>query len=91
MDGAFFRQGDERGSDVAGRILEVARNIAATGGVFMLLWHNTMVDPLERPEQSRAYFDATRRLRELPAWWATVAQIAQRWKSYAGSLEVRDA
>ncbi|MHC4713027.1 MAG: hypothetical protein ACYTAN_07120 [Planctomycetota bacterium] len=53
----------------------------------MLLWHNTMVDPFDTPDQWRAYRRITEGLRGMNAWWATLAECVGAWKEFESSLE----
>lgn len=70
-------------------IMAVAENVKAVGGMFMLLWHNTMVDPFDKAEERRAYIEVARRLRQPPAWGATVSQCLRAWRLYSDSLEAQ--
>jgi hypothetical protein len=87
MDGTFFRYGSLDEDETVARVLGLAETVRRAGGVFTLLWHNTMIDPVDRPAQSRAYARITAALKEMPAWGATVSECVRNWKSYGASLE----
>ncbi|MCD6404754.1 MAG: polysaccharide deacetylase family protein [Planctomycetes bacterium] len=87
MDGTFFQYRGLSADKTVEDLMSLAGAVADVGGVFVLLWHNTMVDPLDRPDEHRAYFEITSRLREMGGWWTTVGECVKTWKEYSASLE----
>jgi hypothetical protein len=87
MDGTFFKYLGLQCDETVSAILRLADTVACAGGVFTLLWHNTMVDPLDQAGPSRGYEEVMEALKGMPAWGATVGAVAERWRSYARSLE----
>ncbi len=87
MDGTFFQYRGLSADRTVEEVMSLAGAVADVGGVFVLLWHNTMVDPLDRPDEHRAYFEIMSRLREMDGWWTTVGECVKAWKEYSAFLE----
>lgn len=87
MDGTFFQYGHMDEDETVARVVGLAETVRRAGGVFTLLWHNTMIDPIDTPAQSRAYSRITAALREMAGWGATVSECVRNWRSYSASLE----
>ena len=87
MDGSFLKYAGLSCDETIQSVLRLADTVACAGGVFTLLWHNTMVDPLDQPGPAKAYREITEALRGMSAWGATVGAVVERWKTYARSLE----
>jgi hypothetical protein len=87
MDGTFFQYQQLSGDEIVARVIALARTVKDAGGVFTLLWHNTTVDPVDRPDLARAYAEVTSALKGMPAWGTTVWGCVEAWKSYCQSLE----
>lgn len=88
MDGTFFDYMGLSVDQAVAEALELAEAARAAGGVFTLLWHNTMADPFDKPAQSRAYRAVTAGLRNMDARWLTAAECVAAWREYEGMLEV---
>jgi hypothetical protein len=87
MDGTFFQYQQLSGDEIVARVIALARTVRDLGGVFTLLWHNTTVDPVDRPDLAKAYAEITSALKGMPAWGTTVWGSIETWKSYCQSLE----
>ncbi len=88
MDGTFFQYGELPPEKTVEAVLSLAEKTRLAGGVFTLLWHNTMVDEVDKGDQARSYAEIAETLKTMPAWGATVGACVERWKAYCDSLEV---
>lgn len=87
MDGTFFHYEGLSADETVSQVLTLADTVSCTGGVFTLLWHNTMVDAIDQPEPSLAFARIMNNLTTRRGWGATVLQVVERWKVYTESLE----
>ena len=87
MDGTFFQYQGLSAEEAVRRVMRLADAVKEAGGVFTLLWHNTMIDAVDKPQETRAYREITQALKSYAAWGATVGQAVETWRAYAQSLE----
>ena len=87
MDGSFFQYQRLSPDETIQRVLSLATTSERVGGVFTLLWHNTMVDSVDKPGPAKAYSEITSALKERPAWAANLGECAEAWRLYCDSLE----
>jgi len=89
MDGTFLRYMGLDAQETVRRVLALAETVRSAGGVFQLLWHNTLADRFDKPAESRAYRAICRGLRKLNGAWMTAGECVSAWRDYEDSLEVR--
>lgn len=87
MDGMYFQYQRLPADETVANVLRLAETVQRAGGVFTLLWHNTMVDPVDKPGPSRAYTQIVAALKDMGAWGATAGEVVEVWRSYCQSLE----
>lgn len=90
MDGTFFQYRKFTADETIARVSALAGKVCDVGGVFTLLWHNTTVDPFDRPEPSRAYTRVVEALKTRRVWGATVNGCVEAWRSYCAALEATE-
>ncbi len=88
MDGTFFHYMGLSGRQTVRQVLLLAETVRSAGGVFTLLWHNTMADGWDKPAQARAYRDICTGLREMGGTWMSAGDCVAAWRDYERSLEV---
>jgi len=79
MDGSLFQYQSLSAEEGAQRIRSIIDRVEATGGVFVLLWHNSSLDRRSHPGWARTYEDVLTTLRRRDALMTTAAEVTRLW------------